>query len=627
MLDLFSIGYHEECGECGQFGECDADQCDVPGSKEGTKKCWEVRDSDGVEREDSRKTVPCTEPCSITCVEVCDDECGNLGPCSESCGADGIMKGTKECWNVNEDTRVEIPSSRHTVDCDETCFNKCPVEICDDECGNFGPCSESCGADGIMKGTKECWLVDADTRVELPSSRHTVDCDGPCFNKCPVEVCDDECGNFGPCSESCGADGIMKGTKECWMVDADTRVEIPSTRRTIDCEETCFNKCPVEECDECGNFGPCSESCGADGTMQGTKECWLVDADTRVELPSSRHTVDCEGPCFNKCPVEVCDDECGNFGPCSESCGADGIMKGTKECWLVDADTRVEIPSSRRTIDCDETCFNKCPVEECDECGNFGPCSESCGADGTMQGTKECWLVDADTRVELPSSRHTVDCEGPCFNKCPVEVCDDECGNFGPCSESCGADGIMKGTKECWLVDADTRVEIPSSRRTIDCDETCFNKCPVEECDECGNFGPCSESCGADGIMQGTKECWLVDADTRVELPGSRRTVDCEGPCFNKCPIEVCDDECGNFGPCSESCGADGIMQGTKECWLVDADTRVELPSSRHTVDCNGPCFIPCPTCKVYNLYFIIIIVLCSCFIFLLRTVFCSYVL
>ncbi|KAK2181975.1 hypothetical protein NP493_373g02034 [Ridgeia piscesae] len=37
-------------------------------------------------------------------------------------------------------------------------------------------------------------------------------------------------------------------------------------------------------------------------------------------------------------------------------------------------------------------------------------------------------------------------------------------------------------------------------------------------------------------------------------------------------------------------------MKGTKECWLVDADTRVELPSSRHTVDCDGPCFIPCPT-------------------------------
>ncbi|KAK2181974.1 hypothetical protein NP493_373g02048 [Ridgeia piscesae] len=168
MICKISISYHEECGECGQFGECDADQCNVPGSKEGTKECWEVRDSDGVERENSRKTVPCTEPCSITCVEVCDDECGNLGPCSESCGADGITKGTKECWTVNGDTRVEIPSSRHTVDCDETCFNKCPVEVCDDECGNFGPCSESCGADGIMKGTKECWLVDADTRVELP---------------------------------------------------------------------------------------------------------------------------------------------------------------------------------------------------------------------------------------------------------------------------------------------------------------------------------------------------------------------------------------------------------------------------------------------------------------------------
>ena len=450
---MFSIGYHEECGECGQFGECDATQCGVAGSKEGSKECWQVRDSDGVEKENSRKTVPCTEPCSIICVEVCDDECGSLGPCSESCGANGIMMGTKECWMVNEDTRVEIPSSRHTVDCDEPCFNKCPLKVCDEECGNLGPCSESCGAEGTMKGTKECWLVDADTRVEMPNSRFTIDCDETCFNKCPIEVCDEECGNFGPCSESCGAEGIMKGTKECW----------------------------------------------------------LEDADTHVELPNSRHTVDCDGPCFNKCPIEVCDEECGNFGPCSESCGAEGIMKGTKECWL----------------------------------------------------------EDADTHVELPNSRHTVDCDGPCFNKCPIEVCDEECGNFGPCSESCGAEGIMKGTKECWLEDADTHVELPNSRHTVDCDE----------------------------------------------------------PCFNKCPIEVCDEECGNFGPCSESCGADGIMKGTKECWLEDADTHVELPSSRHTVDCDGPCFIPCPTCKVYHLYFILIIVLCSFLIFLLRAVFCSHVL
>ena len=124
----------------------------------------------------------------------------------------------------------------------------------------------------------------------------------------------------------------------------------------------------------------------------------------------------------------------------------------------------------------------------------------------------------------------------------------------------------------------------------------------TKECGDCGNFGDCSESCGAEGIKEGTKECWLVDGKTGLEVPSSRETLQCNDTCYDKCPpIPRCG-LCGNYGSCSESCGAEGTKEGTKDCWFEDADTGEEIDNSRHGVNCSETCFKEC-LCKVYNSY------------------------
>ncbi|KAI0236841.1 hypothetical protein LSAT2_012610 [Lamellibrachia satsuma] len=287
---------------------------------------------------------------------------------------------------------------------------------------------------------------------------------------------------------------------------------------------------------------------------------------------------------------------CGDYGPCNVKCGVDGLMTGNMECWLVSGKTNTEKPGSRNQTRCNKTCNIPCPKKECGPCGDYGDCSESCGLVGTQNGIRECWLNDGTTGNEIPRSREEVPCNDTCYVKCPpLPVCG-PCGEYGPCSESCGKDGTKESTKDCWEEDADTRDEIIGSRHQVQCIDTCYVKCPpIPVCGPCGEYGLCSESCGKDGTKEGTKDCWEEDADTRDEIIGSRHQVQCIDTCYVKCPpIPVCG-PCGDYGPCSESCGAEGTKEGTKDCWEEDADSKDEIVGSRHEVTCIGACFIECP--------------------------------
>ena len=180
------------------------------------------------------------------------------------------------------------------------------------------------------------------------------------------------------------------------------------------------------------------------------------------------------------------------------------------------------------------------------------------------------------------------------FPTAPRKECG-QCEDFGGCSESCGKEGIQEGTMDCWLVNGVTGQEIPSTRHKELCTGTCFTRCPERECGPCGEYGPCSESCGADGTKTGTKDCWMKDGDTGIEIPGSRHPEECNAGCYIPCPKRKCG-PCGKYGPCSESCGAEGIAETTRDCWLEDGETGIELPGTRHEEPCTEPCFITCPT-------------------------------
>ncbi|KAK2193943.1 hypothetical protein NP493_4g03049 [Ridgeia piscesae] len=113
---------------------------------------------------------------------VDSSDCGNFGNCiADDCGGDGIREGTKVCWVIDGRTGKEKPSSRQSVPCSEPCVKICD-KLCGD-CGDFGDCKE-CGVESVMTGTKECWMVDNETDEEVPSTRKTEPCVLPCFIPC-----------------------------------------------------------------------------------------------------------------------------------------------------------------------------------------------------------------------------------------------------------------------------------------------------------------------------------------------------------------------------------------------------------------------------------------------------------
>ncbi|KAK2151819.1 hypothetical protein NP493_2565g00008 [Ridgeia piscesae] len=527
--------------------------------------------------------------CSKGNTEVCGD-CGDFSDCNADCGIEGIMEGTRDCWLVSGVTGQEIPSSRKKVPCSDKCLVPCPVEECG-PCGEYGPCSESCGEEGTRKTTKDCWLNDGTTREEMDGTRKQVPCTETCLIPCPVRECG-PCGEYGPCSESCGEEGTRETTKDCWLNDGTTGEEIDGTREQEPCVETCLIPCPVPECGPCGEYGPCSESCGEEGTRETTKDCWLNDGTTGEEMDGTRKQVPCTETCLIPCPVRECG-PCGEYGPCSESCGEEGTRETTKDCWLNDGTTGEEIDGTREQEPCTETCLIPCPVRECGPCGEYGPCSESCGEEGTRETTKDCWLNDGTTGEEIDGTREQEPCVETCLIPCPVRECG-PCGEYGPCSESCGEEGTRETTKDCWLNDGTTGEEIDGTREQEPCTETCLIPCPVRECGPCGEYGPCSESCGEEGTRETTKDCWLNDGTTGEEIDGTREQEPCTETCLIPCPVRECG-PCGEYGPCSESCGEEGTRETTKDCWLNDGTTGEEIDGTREQEPCVETCLIPCP--------------------------------
>ena len=160
---------------------------------------------------------------------------------------------------------------------------------------------------------------------------------------------------------------------------------------------------------------------------------------------------------------------------------------------------------------------------------------------------------------------------------------------------------------DCWRVNGVTGSEILNTRHKKPCSDTCFIRCPIRECGDLGEYGPCNGSCGIEGIQPSTKHCWMKDGETGIEIPGSRHTIEYSATCMIPCvdPERVCS-ACGEYGPCSESCGAEGIAESTRDCWLQDMETKIELPGYRQSNACTKTCFVLCPTtttelCKVYE--------------------------
>ena len=128
LHDFFPTGDKEECDDCGNFGNCIADDCGGDGIREGTKECWIIEGKTGKEKPSSRQSIPCNEPCVKICEKLCGD-CGDFGDCQE-CGVESVMTGTKECWMVDKETNQEVPSTRKTEPCEASCFVPCPTTPC-----------------------------------------------------------------------------------------------------------------------------------------------------------------------------------------------------------------------------------------------------------------------------------------------------------------------------------------------------------------------------------------------------------------------------------------------------------------------------------------------------------------
>jgi len=371
--------------------------------------------------------------------------------------------------------------------------------------GQWSACSKTCQG-GSRTRSRTC-----------NKGAGTSNCYGPLVHKelCNTQPCFawTEWTKEGECSELCDG-GKQKFVRSC-----------DSTQKTI-----CTG--PKERFEDCNTFpcatwstfvfSPCSVTCGG-GVKIGKRTCDVVEGSDKT----------CEGPdtIEERCNTELCDLPTTDWSACSVSCGG-----GFK--------TRTKFGVSEK-----QTC-NLQPCPKWKEWSAWTECSKSCET-----GKRE------SKRVCLNGRPGDDGCTGPQIKteECNTQSCPvwSEWGEFGPCSATCGEDGVQFSTRTC----------IGGKVGDVGCigDETKIKVCNRKLCpvwSEWESTG-CSVTCGEGSLIK-TRKC----------INGNPGEDGCTGPESETLPCSApvaCSywTQWSEFGPCSATCGT-GIKVRTRDCTSKD---------------------------------------------------------
>ncbi|XP_059091715.1 A disintegrin and metalloproteinase with thrombospondin motifs adt-2-like isoform X4 [Tigriopus californicus] len=280
------FGLSEPCGdkEWGQWS--DFSECSEPcaGIQKRNRKCLKPN---GICQGRALDVQPCDE---MGCHKITTNELQYVwgewtqwSPCHLTCGH-GVRTRERSCSSMNLCqglSREEQP---------------CMMEECQAVQGtwqpwsSYGPCTRSCGG-GVRLRERDC-----------VGSRHGGRCEGhekeedTCNERpCPVDGVLGEWSEFGPCSQSCGPEGLQTRTRECIPPQNGGRLCQENTREVRPCRNNL--PCSVQGgWSDWSRMAQCSVSCG-EGTQTYRRTC--------TNPPPSFRGETCQGPDRKQVPCQM----------------------------------------------------------------------------------------------------------------------------------------------------------------------------------------------------------------------------------------------------------------------------------------------------------------------------------
>lgn len=535
-------------GECGDEGECEADETRLCGN-EGVETCG-----------GSCRWGDCLgQRCEGVAVRACE-RCGTQG---RSCGETGAFSDWGACGEQGEcepgtQQACGSPGMQNTQACGGSCeWGPCGDQGCagapTEACGMCGTRTRTCDrASGQWSEFGQC----SDEGVCMPNATRecgvngTQVCGGNCQwdDACAGQTCVGErsmaCGNCGTRTRSCD---MTTGTWREWSPCTDQGECAPNDERgcgrggTQVCNGSCRwdSGCTGQSClgattQTCGNCGTQTRSCdGVTGAFGEWSEC--------------RDQGECRANSARSCGgsgTQACGADCRWESECSgQSCMGE-IVRACGNCGL-----------QRRT--CDSATGQ---LSEWGACAEQGECLEgatrSCGSQGTQICGAECrWgsactgqvCVEPEARECGNCGRQTSTCD-PSTGRANWSTCTGE-GQCAPgATQDCGTDGVQRCGMDCRWEDRCTMQECPSPRP------------PAQEC---GNCGTRTAMCDAEsGEWRFPTSCANERSCTEGDARGCGPNNVGRQVCSDRCEWQDCEITCAE--PLTIPCGAcdAGIRRG-----------------------------------------------------------------
>ena len=555
----------------------------------------------------------------------------DISACSITCGSNGekTTQRTRTCINDNAQGTGCGPSSTQKETRKESCSasRACP-RWGDWTSYDYGECSATCGSGVTQSGVRRRTCINdvfgnRGCGAQSPQTESRT-------RACNVPLCprwaEWTIYTYGSCSATCGSRVTQVGTRtRTCLNDISTKMGCGAFSPQT---ETQSRACSVNPCPQWGLWSPykditaCSRTCGPDGTK--TTERMRVcnnDVDTKdgcgAKSPQSeRRTEQCyKGPC----PIWGFWSGY-KYGPCSKSCGTDGTQVGVR--------TRICLNDVQSGFGCGQESPQKsqqtrsCTLGPCPEWGPWSgytpitTCSVTCGPGGewTTRRTRICnndISSGEGCGAKSPQSERRTD-------SCSSSV---TCPYWGPwsgftftsCSKSCGTDSIRSGRR--------TRTCLNNIKSGLGCgspspqtnDQT--QNCQVPSCPFWSDWTsyiqitPCSQTCGPNGVLtkQRTRICNNDIASRRGCGDLSPQKESLTGPCLNPKPCPYWADWTGyTYGPCAATCGRSIVKPATRsrEC-INDLQSKLGCGAKSPQLDNTyEACSLPlCPQWGIWTPY------------------------
>ena len=508
----------------------------------------------------------------------------------------------------------------------------------------WSKCNATCGDNGYQYQTYTCEREDGKGNFEevsldmcdfLPHPVYTQRCNQkPCtkFKWVSTE-------EWSECSESCGDNGIKTKIYKC--VDENlAHVDDDKCKGLFQPEAAmpCNRKICVREwyrLESTNKWSECSSSCGWEGLATRIYECKKVNSNDEVEVVDVDLCDSYKGDKEMKpCNRKACDKgqydwvQLSDWSACSAPCGDSGLQYQEYGCFAIVSSFNMQpvndslcnkTHGGNITRECNrKPCFTYQWMES-----TWGPCSETCGDDGVQEQLYVCERTYPNGSLEAVgntfcSAITKLNNMQSCNRKDCFEYQWVMSSAWTECSTPCGSDGIQFQMYSCYivypnetLISADdnlmcSELDVPNISR--ECNRI---ECVSYQWSEVFDWSACTQTCGDSGTQEKLRVCEKVSLDGSIapvssSLCSHLSNVSETRPCNrDPCPeIYTYKLRYTNVSECSATCGNSGVRRYNVACQRTDSNRRKEYVDM---VNCKGQSLpqhnMPCKRMRCPTVY------------------------